>query len=101
VVRIGPYKFTTLRYDAFNDELDCYLEGRSGGIGRSAKELHVWYYEDEHSDEPIGITLNGPRLMLKRLGAVHVTLPAGKPVNAEGVEESLEANRSPHWPELE
>jgi hypothetical protein len=41
MIRIGPHTFTDLSYAAFTDELDAYLAGRSGGIGKSAKELHV------------------------------------------------------------
>jgi hypothetical protein len=102
MIRIGPHTFTDLSYAAFTDELDAYLAGRSGGIGKSAKELHVWYYADEDHAEPIGITLMGPRLMLKELGAVKVTLPDGETVEAEGVAEYLEAlpGRS-DWPDLD
>jgi hypothetical protein len=44
----------------------------------------------------------GPRLMLKELGAVKVTLPDGETVEAEGVAEYLEAlpGRS-DWPDLD
>jgi hypothetical protein len=102
MIRIGPYTFTDVRYDAFNDELDAYVDGRSGGVGKSAKELHVWYYADEDYDELIGVTLNGARLMLKKLGAVKVTLPDGDTVEAEGVAEYLEGLPGhSDWPELD
>lgn len=93
MIRIGPYEFPKLSYMAFSDELDAYLDGRSGGVGKSSKELHVWYYADDSFDEVIGITLNAPRMMLKKLGEVRVTLPDGKRVAAEGVEEYLATQR--------
>jgi hypothetical protein len=92
-IRIGPYSFTSLGYHAFNDELDAYLEGRSGGVGKSSPELHVWYFAEAGSDEVIGITLNGVGEVLDHFGKVEVTLPDGDEVEAEGVAEYLEGRR--------
>lgn len=87
-ITVGPYEFTNVEYDADNDILFASI-GRPGpGFGEGTPEGHTFLTEDD-DERVIGLDLFYPRRILEEEGSIHVTLPSGERVEAQGVAAAI------------
>jgi hypothetical protein len=92
-VRVGPYDFPLVDYDAFGDSL--YLGPQEGGgvSEGTTPEGHAFLYPDHGGREVIGVELDGVRRQLDLEGAVTITLPSGEVVRLSEVEQLITRQR--------
>jgi hypothetical protein len=87
-VRIGPYTFRYVTYDASSDVLDAALEAPRPGRREPTPEAHVWRFDDR--DRFFGVSLVNAREQLEREGGVYVTLPSGARERVSGAESLIQ-----------
>ncbi|MQA73773.1 MAG: hypothetical protein GEU88_05410 [Solirubrobacterales bacterium] len=90
-IRVGPYTFEDVDYDADSDILYVRTGESVTVIGDETTEGHVLCYAETGPDRLVGIDFFNPRRTLSREGEVTVTLPRGERVAAEGIERALRA----------
>lgn len=88
-VRVGPYVFSEFDFNPDRTLMDLSIDGRWGIGDDETPEGHWWFVAGNDSDEIVALQLIDPLKAMKREGAVHVTLPDGQRVTAEGIEEVL------------
>ncbi|UGS35251.1 hypothetical protein [Capillimicrobium parvum] len=76
--QLGSYTFDRVTYDDANDVL--YLG--DGVAGEETDLGHMFMYPDDTSREVVGAVLEAPRQDLEQRGALLVTLPDGRRVDA-------------------
>jgi hypothetical protein len=93
-MRVGPYSFDEVAYDAPSDVLYASIGDLPSSRRERTPEGHLWQFD--HRGRFRGLTLMGPREQLEREGAVQVSLPTGELERVQGIELLLRSgDRSP------
>ena len=83
-MRVGPYTFSDVSYDAPSDVLYASIGELPSSRRERTPEEHLWHFDDRGRFR--GLTLMGPREQLEREGAVHVSLPSGELERVQGID---------------
>ena len=83
-MRVGPYTFSDVSYDAPSDVLYASIGELPSSRRERTPEEHLWHFDDRGRFR--GLTLMAPREQLEREGAVHVSLPSGELERVQGID---------------
>ena len=88
-VRVGPYTFEDVDYDADFDILYLRTGEPVPVVGEETAEGHVVCFADADEEVVVGVDLFNPAARLSELGRVLVTLLSGEVAEASGLESIL------------
>jgi hypothetical protein len=89
-VKIGSVVFDHASYDAENDVLYLRVGEPEAGEGETTPEGHVIRYAPG-TNRIVGMTMLGPRRILKREGRLTVTIPETVETTADDLADALAA----------
>ena len=87
MVRVGPYSFRYVTYDASSDVLDVAMVAPRPGRRERTPEAHFLRFDEE--GRFFGITFMDARRQLEREGGVYVNLPCGGRERVAGAERFI------------
>ncbi len=93
-VRIGPYSFEDVDYDADFDILYLRTGQPVPVVGEETAEGHVVCFAATGEGVVVGIDLFSPAAQLSESGQVLVTLPSGEIAEASGLDAVLGGSRA-------
>ncbi len=93
-VRIGPYSFEDVDYDADFDILYLRTGQPVPVVGKETAEGHVFCFAETDEDVVVGVDLFSPAAALRERGRVVVTLPSGEVAEASGLQAALGQSRA-------